>query len=290
MAFEEITFSVSIAALAIGSFTDFKKREVPDWLSYGMVIMGLGLSLLFSVLLWDITPLLQSLAGFIIFLGFAFLMFYSGQWGGGDSKVLMGLGALIGLDWTFSKAPFLLSFFVNMLLAGAAYGLLWSTILIGVHFKKFRAEVKKILLQKKVLLAGAALTGSGMLLFIARFFLEGNSKFLASILTILLFSIFILWIFLKAVEKACMVKKVTPLQLTEGDWIVKNINHQGKYICGPKDLGIEKKAIRQLVTLFHRGKIRHVLIKEGIPFVPSFLLAFIITLWKGNLFLLLVGI
>ena len=43
-----ITYLLSFIALFIGSITDLKTREVPDWVNYGLVISGLGLNLLFS--------------------------------------------------------------------------------------------------------------------------------------------------------------------------------------------------------------------------------------------------
>jgi len=94
---------------------------------------------------------------------------------------------------------------------------------------------------------------------------------------------FYLWISIRAVEKISMLKYVEPMKLTEGDWIVKDIVYNGKKIVGPKDLGIEKNQIKILIGLYKKGKIRKVLIKEGIPFVPSFFLAFIVTLIFGNL-------
>ena len=82
-----------------------------------------------------------------------------------------------------------------------------------------------------------------------------------------------------------MHKLVDPEKLTEGDWIVNDVKVDGKYICGPKDLGIEMQQIKKLIALKKRGKIRKVLMKEGIPFVPSFLLAFAVTIFLGNIFI-----
>jgi prepilin signal peptidase PulO-like enzyme (type II secretory pathway) len=100
---------------------------------------------------------------------------------------------------------------------------------------------------------------------------------------------FYLWIVIKAVEKSCMFKYVTPDKLTEGDWIAKDVRYNGKYITGPKDLGIEKKQILVLQKLYRAGKIKNILIKEGIPFVPSFLLGWIMTLSLGNVLGLILG-
>ena len=80
-----------------------------------------------------------------------------------------------------------------------------------------------------------------------------------------------------------MLKYVLPKQLTEGDWIVKEIKIGGKYITGPKDLGIEKKQINKLISLYKKKKVNKILIKEGIPFVPSFFIAYVVTLIFGNL-------
>jgi len=110
-------------------------------------------------------------------------------------------------------------------------------------------------------------------------------------LVILVFSallIFYSTIFVKSVEKTCMLKFVEPEKLTEGDWIAKNVIVNKKRIAGPKDLGIEKKQIKQLIELKRKGLIKKILIKEGIPFVPSFLIAFIITFWFGNWLLLFI--
>jgi len=85
-----------------------------------------------------------------------------------------------------------------------------------------------------------------------------------------------------------MLKYVEPNRLTEGDWIAKEIKYNGKYICGPKDLGIERKQINELIKLYNQKKIKRILIKEGIPFVPSFLMAFVITIMYGNLLLLFI--
>ncbi len=94
-------------------------------------------------------------------------------------------------------------------------------------------------------------------------------------------------ILVRTVEKVSMIKMIEPEKLTEGDWIAKEIKIQGKYITGPKDLGIEKKQINKLIALYKKKKVSKVLIKEGIPFVPSFFIAYIVTLIFGNFIFLL---
>src|SRR3989338_1524514 len=85
-----ISYAVSFVVLLIGSFTDLRTREVPDWLNYGLVISGVGLNLLFSAVYSTPYFIINSIIGLSIFFGIAYIMFYSGQWGGGDSKMMMG--------------------------------------------------------------------------------------------------------------------------------------------------------------------------------------------------------
>jgi Flp pilus assembly protein protease CpaA len=283
-----IVYGIAFIALLIGSYTDIKTREVPDWVNYGLIGTGLCLALLFSAVYWNIVFFINSVVGLIVFFIIAYIMFYSGQWGGGDSKILMGLGALIGLDLGLRNL-FLVYFFVNVLLVGAIYGILFSLFLAIKHRKKFLKEYKKISKNKLITNSKKYLIVFLFVMIIVIFFIKEYliKVFLASFLMIVVIT-FYLWIFIKAVEKACMYKYVKPSQLTEGDWIAKDVKVEGKYITGPKDLGIEKKKIKKLIRLYKERKINKILIKEGIPFVPSFLIAFILTVYFGNLLWLLI--
>ena len=107
-------------------------------------------------------------------------------------------------------------------------------------------------------------------------------KILILTFAFLILTTFYLWVFVKAIEKSSMYKLVEPTKLTEGDWIVKDIFIGGKYLTGPKDLGIGKNQIKVLIQLYKQKKIKKILVKEGIPFVPSFFIAFIVTLVFGN--------
>ena len=289
LAMEYIVYLLSFAALLTGSITDLKTREVPDFVNYGFIISGIALNLLFSVIYSDFSFIIHSIVGLGIFFGIAWVMFYAGQWGGGDSKMLMGLGAMIGIDVFFKKPQFLLDFFINALFIGAIYGLLWSIFLAFKNKKKFWKEFKKISsennvikLKKIVLIFILAIL---ILLFITyekNFFIKKVFFMLLS-LAFLILTTFYLWLFVKAIEKSSMYKLAEPSRLTEGDWIVNDVYVGRQYICGPKDLGINKKQIKKLINFYKIGKVKKILIKEGIPFVPSFLIAFVVALVFGNM-------
>lgn len=287
-----ILVTIGVIGLIIASLTDIKKREVPDWLNYFLIGTGLGLRLISSLTTHEWFYFLYGVIGFAVFLALSYLMFYTGQWGGGDSKMLMGLGAIFATYPAFLlkyfspllKFPFLIIFLVNLLLVGAIYGLIYSLVLAYKNREKFSIEMKKILSVKKVVRIRKLILLFSLLLIIAAFLLTRDFLFLTLILllTILFILTFYVWIFTKVVEKACMLKYVHPEKLTEGDWIAENVVIDGNLICGPKDLGIEKKQIAELIELKKQKKIDKILVKDGIPFVPSFLIAIIISLVFGN--------
>ncbi len=355
-----ISYGLSFLVLLIGSITDLKTREVPDWLNYGLIISGIALNGIFSLVYSNHSFILSSLTGFSIMFVIAYIMFYTGQWGGGDSKILMGLGSTIGFGYKSGADQFLVGFFLNSLFMGALYGILWSVFLVFRNRRKFAKEWKKNNLSpkmkrlKKVILV-FLIVFILIVLGLFKLFDDSPAKqamFLLSSLALLLIITLYLWIFIRSVEKSSMYKLVEPSKLTEGDWIVSdilldkktlikaNLNKLGldklkkiksfinnldylkrktlldgfikkrflffnykkkadpeqlrdsdilindlcyaEYICGPKDLGIEKKQIKRLIALYKQGKVRKVLVKEGIPFVPSFLISFILTFLLGN--------
>ena len=287
-----IALLTAFFALLVASWTDLRTREVPDWLNYGLIAAGVGLNVLASIVFHSWWPILYSAAGLGFFVGLGYVLFYAGQWGGGDSKLLMGMGALFGVEFTLVKpfvqleTQFLVAFLINLLLVGVMYALSYSMILAVKHRRTvlpaFTKQMERMGMMRYVIIV--LTTGLLGLAFIPSLPFVRVSIFL---LATLLFTTFYLFAFIKAVEKTCMYKWVLPSVLTEGDWIARDVIVDKKRICGPKDLGIEKKQIAELEKLYSQNKIRKVFIKEGIPFVPSFFLGFLVTVYWGNLFLLL---
>jgi len=289
-----IILAVVLAALAVASYTDIKKREVPDWLNYGLAVFGLGVNLLLSVAFWTWTYIVYSLAGMLAFFGIAYVMFYAGQWGGGDSKMLIGLGAVFGLPFTFASPyltvnSFMISLWFNLLIAGTIYALLWSIFLAFKNRAKFSKELKSVLVKKAKTRRIVVIVS--LLVFAASFVVENVmlKLLLVAVAALSILAVY-LSVFSKAVEKSSMLKLVKPQVLTEGDWIAKNVVVGKKIIAGPKDLGISKKQIALLNRLYKQRKVKRVLMKVGIPFVPSFFAALVLTIAYGNLFMLLLRI
>ncbi len=287
MVIESLLYIILLAGLIIGSYTDWKTREVPDFINYGLIFAGIGLRVLYSAATYDWRIAIEGLLGFGIFFAIAYVMFYGGQWGGGDSKMIIGIGALLGLSFS-EKIPFLVHLVFNIAIIGSVYGILWSIYLAVRHKKIFLKEFRKVRSIDKIKRLSWLFLGMSILLLIPLFLV--HFLFLKLIILLIIFAPLMtlyLWVFAKSIENACMLKYILPEDLTEGDWIAKDIKIKGEYIAGPKDLGIEKVQIKRLVELHKQGKVRKVLIKEGIPFVPSFLMAFISTYLFGSFLSLL---
>jgi len=283
---ESLLYLIALFALLIGTYTDIKTREVPDWLNYGIIFVGIGLRALYSIIKWDYSFILYGLMGAGFFFVLAAAMFYAGQWGGGDAKMLIGLGALLGIE--ISLDTFMIGFVLNALLVGAIFGIIYSVYLAIIKRQAFARSFVRLHDQynrrKRILWLATAM------LLISAIFVPVRVQFVLMLLAVFVFFSYYVFLFLKSVEFACMMKRVAPEELTEGDWIVHDILVGGKRICGPKDLGISLEQIKKLVYLKKKGKIRTILIKEGIPFVPSFLIAFLVTLFLHNWLFVMLGI
>ncbi|HYD03710.1 MAG TPA: A24 family peptidase [Alphaproteobacteria bacterium] len=277
-----IAFIIAFIALVIASITDLKKREVPDYISYGLMFTAFAISIIYSVVNYEYTYFAQALMGFVIGLIIAYSMFYLGQWGGGDSKLIMGLGAILGFNVfrMFGEYNFtLLILLANIILFGALYGLAWSIFLAIKKRKIFAKSLKIWLAKKEIIISRRIVLGLITIMFILTVTIMPQEYLIPLLSFIILFYfIFYVWLFVKVIEESCMIKDVLVKDLTEGDWIYKDVIIKGKKIVGPKDLGISREQIETLKKYSSKKMIKTVTIKEGIPFVPAFLIAFIATM------------
>lgn len=283
-----IIAGISIIALIIASITDIKKREVPDFLNFSLIGIGLAIGAILSIFNWSIWPLLTSIEGLVAGYLIAALMYYTGQWGGGDAKMLMGLGALHGLaifgpqSFIIHKTvPLFFTIIITIFIAGSIYSLFYLIGMLIAHWKEYKKALRKKLQEEKIkkqkwiALAIIILSLIGVISFNNKEIQVLISAFGTLVILGLYASIII-----KTAEKTLMIKKIPVNKLVEGDWISKDVIVNGKLICGPKTLGVEEKHIKELKKL----KIKNVYVKEGVPFIPGFLLGYIMILIFGNWF------
>ena len=266
---------ITLIVLILSSINDIRVREVPDWFSYGLIFAAFGIRIIFSLSLgWEI--LFSGIIGFFACLALAFLFYYTGQWGGGDSKLLMGMGAVIGISFPFSAESFtLLWFFLALLFFGAIYGLIWMVVLAIIKremfWENFKSAVSK---RKKLHFTLVILTIIFIVLSIIQPYLIPLVFFPLGFLY--------LFVFVNVVEKSCFIRKISASKLTEGDWLAKDVKLKNKIVMEAKTL--ERDDVWKLKYLEVNENLKPITIKEGVPFVPSFLIAYLIIVF-GNKFI-----
>ena len=260
----ELIFIIAIIWLLAASFTDLRKREVSDWLSFSLLAIAIGYSAAQSVIQASMIPLAKSLLGAAIFFILANALYYGKIFAGGDAKLLIPLGAIIPS----------LAFVSNILAVGGAYGLLYSLGLFAFNWKKVIASLKKASLKAHAILAVSLIA----LLLISIYF---NLGLIALMLGAAL-ALQLIQIFVSATEKVALIKLVSPKDLTEGDWLFNDVRI-GKKILRADFRGLNRRDIALL-----RKRRKKVHIKYGIPFVPVFLIAFILAILYGNILTILV--
>lgn len=87
-------FLVSAAGLAYGTYTDLKERIVSNWVTYGMLAIGLVGYAAWAFIAQDFMIFAFSAASTAIAFAFSLLLYKLGAWAGGDVKLFAGLAAL----------------------------------------------------------------------------------------------------------------------------------------------------------------------------------------------------
>lgn len=282
---EIIILAVAFLFLCVTAYIDIRTYEIPDWINFAALGSAIGLRLLWTVFEWNYSYVVAGIFGLLLFYILGSAMFYTGQWGGGDSKLLMAVGAFLGFELDWQSKTF--SFLVWLIIMGAVYGFFWSAVLAFVNWSSFKRNIK-MMMSKKMYSFMHKLSWASFAFLAIIAVLARNDKTLFLFLSALAFFcvfFFYLFIGIKSVENCCMLKRVEPRQLTEGDWVAKDVVVKGRKVCSQKDFGLTKSQIKTLLELRARDKIRKILIKTGIPFTPSFLLAFLMMLKYGNVLL-----
>lgn len=266
----EVIFLLILALIWIvfAIIQDLRKREIANWLNFSLIVFALGFRFFYSLFSSDnFVFFYQGLIGLVIFLVLGNLLYYSKAFAGGDAKLMIALGAILPIHKNFlDNIEFFSVFFIIFLFVGAAYSLVGSLILSLKNFKEFRKEFSNQLKKNKKFIIPIFVIA---LLIMILGFLESIFFFIG----ILIFILPYMYIYAKAVDESCMIKRVKTSKLTEGDWLYKDVRVGQKVIKATWD-GLRKQDITQL-----KKKHKFVLIRQGIPFSPAFLISFLILIY-----------
>ncbi|MFH1638393.1 MAG: A24 family peptidase [Candidatus Woesearchaeota archaeon] len=278
-----ILVAAAIMALVFASVADIRSKEIPDWLNFSLLVLALGVRLLYSLQSNEWWYFFYGFLGMVVMFAIGYVFYCTRQWGGGDTKLIMALGAVFATRPYFVEGsfPFLISMGVNMLIVGSAYGLLWTLFIYLKNFRLVNAEALRLVKTHRLLRWLSCLFA--IIFLVSAFFVPGL-WIVCFMLAGTLFAYPYLLYIVKAVEMVGMYKRLPVRKLVEGDWVAESVKANNKVICSPKDNGISKEQILML----KRSKVKDVLVKEGIPFVPSFLIAVVLTLIFDNLVFLFI--
>lgn len=265
-----IPLFVALSGSTLAALWDLKTTEIPDIIPHLMILFGILFHTFYSLYHENFSFLVYSLVYGLSFLGFGFLLYFLGQWGGGDAKVLAAIGFLLPLYPSSNFISFPLSFLFNVFFVGAVYIILYTLIfsfmnrkIWGFFFKEMRGYAKTLAVGSLSLFI--LLLATNFYFFSIR--LKENLIFSFSIP--LLTSLLIIIIkFAKIVEDHGFKKRIPVSKLKVGDVLLESKVWEG----------ITERELKRI----RRSKKKYVWIKEGVRFGPVFPLALILTLFYGD--------
>ncbi len=255
-------FGIGIAWVVFATMQDLKTREVANWLTFSLIFITLAYRGFISFFSGAWGMFLWGLIGCAVFVACAYIFYYGRIFAGGDAKLLMGLG--IALPYQSGSELFLWGgiFLFALFFLGAIYTLVYSIWLVISHWQAFKRKFKIELWNQKWLIAFAGIMALVLLVTLGKAFAA------AFIGVVLILIIPFIYIYLQSVEQACMIFLTKPEKLREGDWILRSIKVAGRTI----NASVHGLSLEDIALL--RKKRKSVFIKQGVPFVPAFLLAY----------------
>ncbi|MBI2106084.1 prepilin peptidase [Candidatus Woesearchaeota archaeon] len=280
---EVILLILAFIVTIIAVISDIKTTEIPDYSNYFLIFSAILVRLIYSFSTNNWIFILEALKTFPVIFILSLLMYKLNQWGGGDVKLLFGLSIafatypLFLLKFFSPKLillPFPLIIFLNVLIIGAAYSFTYAVILAVINMKNFSRKFISILKEKRK--TQIKIFVAAVLLILISF--RTDEKIIPISISIFLFIIFYVHVFIASVEKSCLIKTIPVSKLLEGDWILNDIFYNNKIIYRAK-----QQLTGQQIEKIKRAKIEKVLVKQGIVFSPAILIALIVSLIFGNL-------
>ena len=263
---EENVFLLVLALIWVSGavLQDLRRREVDNIWNFSLIAFALAYRAFISISMNDYTFFANGVIGLLAFVLIGNILYYGRFFAGGDAKLLIALGAVLPLSYNWTTNLIIFGVFILLFIfLGSGYVLVWSLFLVGSNFNNFRKELKKQLRINKKWSYFMIIP----VLWIIIFYYLGNIMFAVLGLIILFFPI--LFVYAKSVEESCMVREVNWDKVTEGDWLYKDVKI-GRRVIKAHWEGLSKNDLE----IIKKGK-KKVMIKYGVPFTPSFLLALI---------------
>ncbi|MFH0711593.1 MAG: prepilin peptidase [archaeon] len=250
-------FWLFFAGIVVAVLQDLKRREVDNWLNLFLLVVSFSFIFYRAIFEGDGSIIFQAGFALVLMFGIMNVFYYGRVFAGGDAKLLFAMTVFF-VGANFSETLMNVGIFVLFLMvAGSIYGLAYSSVLYVRNFEKVNEEIKKMVDGRWwVAGCGVLVIFFGFLYWI--FFVFGIFVLLG----------LGLYVFAKGLEKVVMIRVVSGGDLREGDWLIEDIKVGKKIIEADWD-GLSLENIKLL-----KGR-RNIKIRDGLPFVPAFLIAFL---------------
>ena len=261
-------FWLFFIGIVVACLQDLKRREVDNWLNLFLIMASFSFIFFKAALERDATIVFQ--AGFALAILFVIMnLFYYGRiFAGGDAKLLFAMTVFF-VGGTFISTLINIGIFLLFLMvAGSIYGLIYSFVLYFKNFKKVNKKIK----------VGLSAIWIGYLVLVGiAFFVLSYVNWIFLFLAIFVWIFPLLYVFAKGLEEIAMLRTISGKDLREGDWLVNDVRVGKRVIKADWD-GLSLEDIDLL------KKKKKVKIKEGLPFVPAFLIAFLLQVFFKEFF------
>jgi len=283
-----ILLLIGLAGFGAAGYLDLKTTEFPDWIPYVIIVSALAVRAVFSFLTADFSIIINSVVIGVIFLAIGLAMYYTKQWGDGDAWLLGALGFLFpgaagftaaaATTTGFAAFPFPAVMLFNFFFISFFYLIAYS-LFLGIRSPKISSQFFS--------------------------YLKGNSKSLVTIIAF--FFVFCIAVFLymhlqfgipmtqlSYVIAFPVVFTGLLLFLQYGRFIENKVFRKRvdvkKLRVGDVPLGNKWKVLSEKELKALKKKGGKVWIKEGVRFAPVFVITMVVTLFLGNLMLVLLGL
>ncbi|WP_042707258.1 prepilin peptidase [Methanobrevibacter wolinii] len=256
---------VVLIATIIASYTDIQYNIISNKLNLILIILGIVLSLFFTIFYRNPYFISSSLISGISIFIISYILWILGLWAGGDVKLLTGIAFMIPSNYykLSNFWPFTLDLIINSLLIAFPF------IFIYISIFKLRSNNDNLFNKIKYEILSFNIFNS-------------TNRFSTYLVPI------------NNLKKGMILDKTNFNSKEAYDFILNNLDdlnnlylkkfNEEYIIKSQSSAGLNYKDIKLLKELKNKDLIKpNVFIKIGIPFAPIICIGYIITLFYGNL-------
>ncbi len=280
----EMVAGVASLFLLYASYADLKTGEIPEKITRGLIVAIIVMASVSSFYTLKPSFILESVVSGVGFFALGYVMFRLGEWGGGDVKLLAGIGCSLGLLGAMDYFvhfkgvfPYYVGYFINFALASTPYVITYSVILGLMKPSVFTGFTSIITKKKSIALLVVSFLPSTVCITLDLYKL--------TLVYLLIPFLVLISLYLKAVEDVALKKTIHVRELKEEDILSDDLVVGGRRIVSKRDMeGLSKEQVSEIQSLADQGKIpADITVRWGIRFAPVFFLAFLLTFFLGDL-------